>query len=422
MSSLNERILFAAGQRPTVKVGDLATAFVAALAGGRRITEADSKQLHIAMESAFNVYTLDDDSSNTLNRNEGYAYMLGVKATFVRLNKTRTTVTESTFTYGPDDGAALKIIEVRAVTDSKVDYYTVLGDNAIQDLTPNERKIVLALLHSKPHVFSAYVSDTTKLAAAVQNQINISNGNSASNSASNNAHDEDEQQRTPCVTRTNEDVVSMLRREVEQLNRRLNNNTGTPTSTGGGGASVSSSTFLPAYSSKDIVYLKNFRSESFKEFKLAMTNMSWPKHVSTYVHEDIRTLIEYEWDNKREEDDLMDVPCFVDSYTMEQNSWLEMLESVIRDKKDDESGVSFPKLVVSFSNGLPMFIDEFMAKLAIYMSKNSAAKSISSLKNDIIQGVSHCAIVHLSVQKINKKLATENPNYPPRKLLSRLHE
>ena len=420
MSSLNERILFAAGQHPTVKVGALATAFVAALAGGRKISAADAPQLITAMESAFDVYTLDNDHSQKLPRNEGYAEMLGVRATFVRLNKTRTNVTESIFTYGPDDGAPLRIIEVSAVTDSKIEYYTVVGDNLIQDLTPNEKKIVLSMLHRNPYNFSAFVSDTTKLAAAVQ--FTMSNSNSASNSASNNDGDEGDQPHTPVPNRTNEDTITKLRREVEQLTRRLNNNPGTPSSSGGGGASATSSNFLPAYSSKDIVYLKHFRSDSFREFRLAMTNMSWPKHVSTYVHEDIRHLVEYEWDNKRDEDNLMEVPCFGDSYTMEQNSWLEMLESVIRDKKDDETGVAFPKLTVSMSNGLPMFIDDFMSKLATYVAKNSVAKSPSALKNDIIQGIAHCAVAHLAIVKINKKLASEDPKYAVRKLLSRLHD
>ena len=457
-SAVPEKISAAAkNQRLLVTRHGLVVAIVASLNGGLVVSEDQASIISSAMEVAMYNFRHAKPANSSFEGPDLVARTLGVRLQLVEFRGNRSSIgSPSEMAYGPVDGPEVRIISLDAKARSQIEYFSCVGPVFNNDLLTqaNVNALLRILRSDEPHVRFAELlrpsedsdeeeepnvpilisplvvenaSSSAARAPANNNNINNINNNSSNDNNSNSNSN----------VNVNDDVSGQLSlkdlyAEVTRLREQVNGKTTlvtTPVRFGSLSDSVNSpfsnsqvsNYSMMGFNSATPIYLEKVTSAEVRSFRQKMTMHHWPNPFYKYIHHTIFEYVKGQW-NVFAESSKRTIPRFEDSAGMPSDLWFDTLEEVVAEVKCDEEGIFAPILQVSSHNGLPILIEIFMQNLWKWLSKQERLHSRSSIRQQIICTLEKCPYARRLAEVHNLRMAEEEPQYPPRKLVSKINE
>jgi hypothetical protein len=472
-SAVPEKISAAANnQRLLITRQGLAVAIVASLNGGLVISDDQGSVISSAMEVATYNFRHASSANALIEGPDLVARTLGVRLQLVEFRGIRSNIgPPSEMAYGPVDGPEVRIISLDSKARSQTEYFSFVGPVFNNDLLTqaNVNALLRILRDNEPHVrfaellrpsedsdeeeepnvpknnavdvtvnasplvaansssSSATSSHSAGIAPANNNSVNNNNNNSNSDNNSNSNSN----------VNVNDDVSGQLSlkdlyAEVVRLRQHVDGKA-TPVTTPVRLGSLSDSVNSPfqnsqvsnfsmmGFNSATPIYLEKVSSAEVRSFRQKMTMHHWPNPFYKYIHHSIFEYVKGQW-NVFAETSKRTLPRFEDSAGMPTDLWFDTLEEVVAEVKFDDEGIIAPILQVSSHNGLPISIESFMQNLWKWLSKQERLHSRPSIRQQIILTLEKCPYARRLAEVHNLRMAEEEPQYPPRNLVSKINE
>lgn len=443
-SSVPEKILAAANnQRLLVTKSGLAVAIVASLNGGLLVSEDQASVISSAMEVATYNFRHASAANASIGGADLVARTLGVRLKLIEFRGTRANIgPPSEIAYGPVNGPEVRIITLDSKARSQIEYFSFVGPAYNNDLlTQVSLNALLRIIGSQePHVqFAALLEDSDEEAEAISNSDVMATTTSASTTSASNAivapssdmevnSNSNSNQRSQV---SGQPSLQDLYAEVVKLQQQVNTRAAPITPVRFGSLSdvanspcqnsQVSNISMMGFSAATPIYLEKVSSAEVRSFRQKMLMHLWPNPYFRYVHHSIFEYVKGQW-NVFAETATRAIPRFEDSAGMPAEMWFDTLEEVVAEVKFDEEGIIAPVLQVSSHNGLPVSIESYMQNLWKWLSKQERLHSRSSIRQQIIVTLEKCPFARRLAEVHNLRLAEADPQYPPRRLVSKVNE
>ena len=417
-SAIPEKILAAANNRRLLVTRfGLAVAIVASLNGVLVVSADQAAVIASAMEVATYNFRQSSSSRVTLAGPELVARTLGVRLQLISYAGSRSNIgPPSEMFFGPTTGPDVKIISLDSKARSQTEYFSFVGAVFNNDLLNQENvnSLLRLLRDDEPHVsFAALLrppEDVEKAAEAMDAPV-------LSNSSDNNI--DDEVSGKPSLQSLYEEVMRLRQQVTSPMTPiRLGSfsEAGSPMQN----SAISNMTML-GFATQAPIYLEKVSSAEVRSFRQRMMMHQWPKPWHCYVHHSIMEYIKGQW-NVFAETSKRAIPFFEDSASMLADTWFDTLEEVVAELKNDEEGITAPSLDISDFNGLPLAVESFMQKLWKFLSKQERLHSRPSIRVQLVATLEKCPYARRLAEQHNQRMADEDPQYPPRRLVSKINE
>jgi hypothetical protein len=460
-SAVPEKISAAANnQRLLITRHGLAVAIVASLNGGLVISDDQASVITSAMEVATYNFRHSSSAYASLEGPDLVARTLGVRLQLVEFRGIRNNIgSPSEMAYGPVNGPEVRIISLD--TKTRTEYFSSVGPVFNNDLLTqaNINALLRILRDNEPHVRFAEllrssedsdeeeepnVSKNNSMDVTVNSSpLNAANPSSSSAASSHSAGltpangNSDNNSNSNSNVNVNDDVSGQLSlkdlyAELVRLRQQVDGKA-TPVTTPVRLGSLSDSVNSPfqnsqvsnfsmmGFNSATPIYLEKVSSAEVRSFRQKMTMHHWPNPFYKYIHHSIYEYVKGQW-NVFAEGSKRAIPRLEDSAGMPSDVWFDTLEEVIAEVKFDDEGIIAPILQVSGHNGLPVSVESFMQNLWKWLSKQERLHSRPSIRQQIIHTLEKCPYARRLAEIHNLRMAEEDPQYPPRKLVSRINE
>jgi len=460
-SAVPEKVLAAANnERLLVTRSGLAVAIVASLNGGLVVSEDQAAVISSAMEVATYNFRHANAANASIGGADLVARTLGVRLKLVEFRGTRANIgTPSEMAYGPVNGPEVRIISLDSKARARVEYFSFVGPVFNNDLLTqaNLNALLRIMGGNEPHIqFAALLENQEEEEESILNTNAMEVPSSASSTAitsttsasSDRVESSCDMEITTSPNKNNDSVkknsdsnsksnfsgqpsLQDLYAEVVKLQQQLNTKASplTPVRFGSlsdvanspGQNSQISNMSMMGFSAATPIYLEKVSSAEVRSFRQKMLMHIWPNPYFRYVHHSIFEYVKGQW-NVFAETSTRAIPRFEDSAGMPAEMWFDTLEEVVAEVKFDEEGISAPCLQVSTHNGLPVSIELFMQNLWKWHSKQERMHSRPSIRQQIIATLEKCPFAQRLAEVHNLRLAEADPQYPPRRLVSKINE
>lgn len=400
------------------------------------ISEDQAAVINNAMAVATYNFRHADPDRITVSGPELIARTLGIRLHLTELRGTRGNLGSPTeMVFGVNEAPMLKIIMLDAKAKAQAQYFSYVGPNFNNDLlTQNNLAVLLSILAGNdphlefPQLLKAVVltgdanegnEEENTNSQESNNSNNIGNENGHSNSNSNNFS----------LSGSNVTMQDILTELASLRNKVYQSSPVTPVRLGSmsEGAfspmlnSQASSLSMMGFSAATPIYLEKFTSADVKAFRQKMLMHPWPNPFYRYVHHSLFDYVKGQW-NVFAENSTRIIPRFEDSGSLSSELWFDTLEEIVAEIKFDDEGVVAPILQVSANNGLPVAVEIFMQALWKWLHKQERLHSRPSIRQQIVATLDKCPYAKRIAEIHNMRLAEDDPQYPPRKLVSRVNE
>ena len=440
-SAISEKIAaIANNQRLLVTKHGLAIAVVASLDGGLIISEDQAAVINSALAVAMYTFRHSDPSRITVEGHELVARTLGVRISLTELRGTRSNIgAPAEMVFGDSNAPVIKIIQYDGKAKAPSEFFSYVGSSFMNNLMTQDNLNYLLSVFAGPNLQVKFAKAFQPLATSIEvddeeviednnssnnNQINTvssNNNNNIMNSSNNN------QNNTVSSDNNNSSQIQNLQAELAGLKNLFKQlSPATPVRMGSLSDAMSplqnSQAFsMMGYNSATPIYLEKFTSAEVKSWRQKMTMHNWPNPYFRYVHHTLFDYVKGQW-NVFAENSMRVIPRFEDSGALSCEEWFETLEEIVSEVKLDDEGVVAPILQVSSNNGLPIMVDYFMQNLWKWLHRQERLHSKSSIRLQIVATLDRCAFAKRVIEIHNMKLAEVDPQYAPRKLVSKVNE
>jgi hypothetical protein len=454
-SAISEKIsAIANNQRLLVTKLGLAIAIVASLEGGLVISEDQASVINSSMAVAMYTYRHSDSTRIALEGHELLARTLGIRVSLTELRGNRSSIGAPTeMTFGDPTAPVVKVIQYDGKAKAPAEYFSYVGPAFMNNLmTQNNLNVLLSIL-SGPNLqeeFSSAFRPAPNTPSASANnkaledeeedeeEVNEGNtnnkrgeqdtNNNNNGRVSNNNADNMNIDSNSSSNASNATSLQQLLAEFAILKEQLKQRTpSTPPRMGSMSDAMSpmqnsqSSFSMMGYNAAPPIYLEKFTSAEVKAWRQKMTMHLWPNPFFRYVHHSLFDYVKGQW-NVFSENSMRVIPRFEDSGSMPSDQWFDTLEEIVSEVKLDDEGVIAPILQVSSNNGLPVMVDLFMQSLWKWLHRQERLHSKPSIRQQIVATLDKCPYAKRVLEIHNMKLAEIDPQYAPRKLVSKVNE